>query len=99
MSRLIAVILMAAATSIFANYPSPVFAGGNPGTDTLTCYAEKPVLFGKYPVSNTEMSCVMGISKNNSSTEKHIFSIIFGNYDLVASFQEKDRIIFIFAPK
>ena len=91
--RLILAILLLTATSAFAITPDPA------DTTVLTCYAEKPVLFGKYPVDNTEMICVTGIEKDKPLNEKQSFSHLCLNFDLKAYFQEKERIIFIFVPK
>ena len=91
--RLILAILLLTATSAFAITPDPV------ATTVLTCYAEKPILFGKYPVDNTEMICVTGIEKDKPLSEKQSFGQLFNDCDLKAYFQEKERIIFIFVPK
>jgi len=89
--RLILAILLLTATNSFAAIST---TQGHP----LTCYAEKPVLFGKFPVTNTEMNCVSGIQEK-PQIEKHPFGDLIINYDLKAYFQEKERIVFIFFPR
>ena len=94
--RLILAILLLTATNAFAVTPDPV-APSAPTYDCYPCFADtKDVLFGKFPLPNTMMKCVLEIKNGKEMISFYTFDGLMRSSKLMTTFETKDRIIFYF---